>query len=167
MTRQIKKRKITVRGYAMRSLIQSTIYFFVLFVWQLSVYCYNKTEIGDFPPVGLLLFLLIFVIWFTCYFEIRTLTTGDARFLGYKSYILFFSKLCCLPIIVLCTAIIFRYTDLIIYYIVATFIPFALYYLYFIITMYAYRTFIKNDSGELYISYQVRVKKWYIEGAIV
>lgn len=166
MVRQVKKNKILIRNYFIRSLIQSLLYFFVLITWQTVAFSYNKKQI-DLPPSLLILFLLIFIIWFSCYFEIRTITLKEERFLGYKSYILWLLKLCYLPVIVLCTYIIGINTESIVYLLMVNCGAVTLYYIYFVCIIYPYRSFIKNNSGELYISYQVRVKKWYIEGAIV
>jgi len=166
MTKQIKKKKISVREYFKRSLLMSVLYFIALITWNAIVFDYNKSQ-ADSPIWLLILFLLVFIIWFFCYFEIRTVTLNDERFLGYKSYILFFLKLCYMPVIVLCTFIIGLLTDSVAYLMITVCGVVTIYYIAFAIMMYPYKLFIRNNGGELYISYQIRVKKWYKEGGVI
>lgn len=165
MERIAKKKKITVRKYAKRSLLTSSFYLFCLTVWQILVFVQNKNN-DDEVPWMLALFLMIFAIWFLCYFEIRTITNNEERFLGYKSYILFFIKLLFIPITVLITLLIGLKTDRIIYPILANCGIVIIYYICFVSCIYPYKKHIKQNTGELYISYQTRVKKWYVEGTI-
>lgn len=155
---------MTVREYAKRSLVTSTLYLFCLVAWQILVFVQNKKN--EDAPWMFALFLLIFVLWFLCYFEIRTVTNNQQRFLGYKSYLLFFIKLIFIPITVLTTLAIGLNTDGIIYPIVANIGIAMIYYICFVCCLYPYREYIKQNTGELYISYQIRVKKWYVEGTI-
>lgn len=165
MERKVKKNKITVKEYAKRSLLLSLLYLFCLIVWQILVFVQNKKSDNVSPWMLVLLFLIIAVL-FLCYFEIRTVTKNGERFLGYKSYILFFIKLLCIPISVLITLAIGLNTDSIIYPILANCSIVIIYSICFVCCIYPYKKYIKQNTGELYISYQIRVKKWYVEGTI-
>lgn len=168
MFKQIKKNKITIREYIKRSLILSSIYFIVLTVWQLMIYIYNNEESNmHISPLALVLFLFIFVLWFLCYFEIRTVTKNEERFLGYKSYIIFFLKLLLAPVAVFITLLIGINSNLIIYPILGSCGICSIYYICFFVLLHPYKAYVKDNIGELYISYQIRVKKWYIEGTVI
>lgn len=165
MEKRIRKKKITVKGYIKRSLIMSTVYFMLLIVWQSAVFTYNK-NLKNLPPWILVLFLLVFVAWGLCYFEIRTVTKKEERFLGYKCYILFFLKLLLMPIVVLVTLLIGKYINNIFYVILANCGVTLVYYICLIAFLRPYKIYVEDSFGELHISYQIRVKKWYIEGNV-
>lgn len=165
MEKRVRKKKIAVKDYIKRSIITSTIYFIILIAWQSAVFVYNKNS-ENLPPWLLVLFLLAFAAWVLCYFEIRTLTKNEERFLGYKCYVLYFLKLLLMPVVVLFTILIGRYTNQIIYLVLANCGVTLVYYICFIAFLRPYKIYVEDSFGELYISYQIRVKKWYVEGNV-
>ncbi len=143
----------------------SVVYFILLIAWQSAVFAYNKNSGNQLPPWVLVLLLLAFAVWVLCYFEIRTVTKNEERFLGYKSYFLYFLKLLLMPVAVLVTLLVGKYTNQIIYAVLATCGVTLVYYICFLAFLRPYKTFVE-DACELSISYQIRVKKWYIEGNV-
>lgn len=166
MQLQRTKKQITVRTYATRSLILSTIYFIILLTWQTMVFVLNKESTSRNSAWMLLLFFVIFVVWFFCYFEIRTITKNEERFLGYKGYILFYLKSLYLPLTSLTTALIGKNTDKLIYLFLVNYGSTIIYYTCFVMFIRPYKRYIENNEGEIYISYNIRVKRWYHEGKV-
>lgn len=165
MEKRIRKKKITIKGYITRSLATSAVYFMILIAWQSVVFVYNKNQSGELPGWDLVLFFLAVAVWVFCYFEIRTVTNGGERFLGYKSYILYFLKLILMPIVVLVTFLMGKITDNIIYPILIDCGICLIYYIFFAVFLLPYRAYVKGNC-ELYISYRVLVRKWYFEGNV-
>lgn len=161
------KKQILVKHYIIRSLVLSSAFFIALIAWQGLIFYYNKNNTTRFPAWLFAILLVALAIWFFCYFEIRTITKNDERFLGFKCYILFFIKLFYIPIVVLSAIGLSKITDSVIYCITANFAATLIYYVPFCIFLFPYRTYVKNNTGEIYICYQMRVKKWYFENSVL
>ena len=61
--------------------------------------------------MGLFLLLAAIVFLVCSYFEIRTITQTEERFLGYKGYLLFYYKFLMIPLLVLLTYGVSKFTE--------------------------------------------------------
>lgn len=167
MNREIKKKKISVRDYVKRSLFSSIIFYVFLLIWQICIYNSNKKQQTVSSILNLLPVLFTIITWFFCYFEIRTITCKNERFLGYKGYIIFFMKLILIPIAIITTMLITSWLDNIFFVILINCFFVTLYYFIFILLLAPYSSMIRDNVGVIYICYGIRVKKWNNEGDVV
>ncbi len=86
-------RYISIRYYFLRSKILSIFFFLSLIFSQLFYLTWYKESdfVWLWPYLSAVVFSLLF-LWL-CRFEMRTITKSEQRFLGYKGYILFYTKL--------------------------------------------------------------------------
>lgn len=164
--RLIKKKQITVATYFKRVLIQGFFFFFTLIWWQICVYQENLYNGAPNNLFSLCLFFVVCILLIISYFEIRTLTPNEERFLGYKAYILYYYKYLSIPISVITTCIVLVFFQSIIELILIQGIWAILYNILILLFFKKYRTFIRENKAILFISYQIRIKKWYIEGSL-
>ena len=88
MKNTTKKKIITIGDFVKRSIIQSSGFFLCLISWQVFVFLQNLNSKQSANPMGLFLLLAAIVFLVCSYFEIRTITQTEERFLGYKGYLL-------------------------------------------------------------------------------
>lgn len=159
------KKTISVRGYVRRSLLQSFFYFVMLAGFENIVFIDNKEAIGN-NVFGLLFLMGAVILWFMSYFEIRTVTKNEERFLGYKGYILFFIKLLLFFAVVLTAISGAKTTDSVIVFNLLICVWPIVYFTISTTVFAKYRNNVKRGTGEIYICYGLRIKKWYIEGTV-
>lgn len=161
----MKFRKKSIKAIIKRMIIQPLFFFIILSIWQVNVFIDNINNSVSNLSTLILLFIAL-LIWFFSYYEIRTVTENKERFLGYKGYVLFFFKLLCLPLYVITALLISMITSNIIILILILNIWAIIYYFILSIFIRKYKVNINNNSKFVYICYELRVEKWYIEGKI-
>lgn len=166
MKKVINKKSVSVSYYAKRSLVQTMFFFILLIAWQIGIF--NK-GIVQAESVDFIYFCFLtagIILLFASYFEIRTVTEKEERFLGYKAYILFFYKFISIPLVVLTSLLSSYLTHNVFVMILLQSVWFIVYCILFACVMRKYKHYLKSSDGCLFISYQIRVKKWYIEGEL-
>lgn len=166
MKKTINKKRITVSYYVKRSLVQTMFFFIVLIAWQIGVFNKNTEQAENIDFIYFCFLTVGIILLVASYFEIRTITENEERFLGYKAYVLFFYKFISIPLVFLTSLVASYLTKSVFAMILLQGVWFIIYCILFICVMRKYKHYLKSSDGCLLISYQIRVKKWYIEGKL-
>lgn len=165
MKNTTKKKIITIGDFVKRSIIQSSGFFLCLISWQVFVFLQNLNSKQYANPMGLFLLLAAIVFLVCSYFEIRTITQTEERFLGYKGYLLFYYKFLMIPLLVLLTYGVSKFTENILILVSLQSVFAGIYFLILFLSFRKYKNAIKEHE-KIYICYEKRIKKWYVEGKI-